>query len=242
MKQTTKRSVVRFFIMISIAAAVGGVIGFFSSMLAAPFSEVMAMAGVALGYAAPGLSAVVMVVCFVWAYRAYGRAMGLAQSGKDEDVIAALDTLDGTMIALEIQSMTTVCMMAFSVAIMPMAPFVVLASVLMMLISMLAGIFAQRRVIEEVKHLCPEKRGDVLDRHFTRQWYESCDEAERARIGFAAYKSFTATQYGLVAAIAALVILSVVTPVSWVSFVALGAVWFVQKIVYYRHACRYKEG
>lgn len=240
MKQKPKRKTARFFITIGIAAAVGGVIGFFSSRLAAPVSEVMAMAGMALGYAAPGLIAVVMVICFAWAYRAYGKAMRLAQSGRDEDVITALDTLDSTMIALEIQSMTAVCMMAISVAIMQTAPFVVLASALMMLISMLTGIFAQRRVIEEVKRLCPEKRGDVLDRHFTRQWYESCDEAERARIGFAAYKSFTATQYGLLAAIVVLVILSVVTPVSWAAFMALGAVWFVQKIVYYRHACRYK--
>ena len=62
------------------------------------------------------------------------------------------------------------------------------------------------------------------------------DEAERARIGFAAYKSFLATQHGFVAAIVVLILLSIATPVGWPAFAAVGTLWFVQKFTYFAHA------
>lgn len=116
------------------------------------------------------------------------------------------------------------------------APLVPLASAAVLLVSLFLGAFSQRRVIELVKCLCPEKRGDTMDKNFTREWYESCDEAERARIGFAAYKSFLATQHGFVAAIVVLILLSIATPVGWPAFAAVGTLWFVQKFTYFAHA------
>lgn len=44
------------------------------------------------------------------------------------------------------------------------------------------------------KQLNPEKRGDVLDMNFSKQWDASCDEAQKQIIREAAFKAFQATQ------------------------------------------------
>lgn len=146
-----------------------------------------------------------------------------------------------SIIALETQAMVCLCALPFTVALAPHAPAVPLAGAALTLASLLISVFAQRRVIGLVKRLCPEKRGDTIDKNFTREWYASCDEAERARIGFAAYKSFLATQHGFVAAIVVLIIISVATPVGWPAFAAVGALWFVQKFTYFYHGRQRSE-
>ena len=208
MKQKHERKVTRFLITMAVALLVGGICGYLGAMYASSFSGVLAGLGMVLGYAAPVLAALAVCIGCLMARRAYQKAQRLSQSGSDEDVLAALDTLDACIIALETQSM----------------------------VSLFLGAFSQRRVIELVKCLCPEKRGDTMDKNFTREWYESCDEAERARIGFAAYKSFLATQHGFVAAIVVLILLSIATPVGWPAFAAVGTLWFVQKFTYFAHA------
>ena len=190
MKQKHERKVTRFLITMAVALLVGGICGYLGAMYASSFSGVLAGLGTVLGYSAPVLAALAVCIGCLMARRAYQKAQRLSQSGSDEDVLAALDTLDACIIALETQSMVSLCFIPFAVALAPRAPLVPLASAAVLLVSLFLGAFSQRRVIELVKCLCPEKRGDTMDKNFTREWYESCDEAERARIGFAAYKSF----------------------------------------------------
>lgn len=236
MKQKHERKVTRFLITMAVALLVGGICGYLGAMYASSFSGVLSGLGTVLGYAAPVLAALAVCIGCLMARRAYQKAQRLSQSGSDEDVLAALDTLDACIIALETQSMVSLCFIPFAVALAPRAPLVPLASAAVLLVSLFLGAFSQRRVIELVKCLCPEKRGDTMDKNFTREWYESCDEAERARIGFAAYKSFLATQHGFVAAIVVLILLSIATPVGWPAFAAVGTLWFVQKFTYFAHA------
>ena len=61
-------------------------------------------------------------------------------------------------------------------------------------------IWTQGNPIEAVKKLYPEKKGNVLDTKFVKDWFNSCDEAERQKIGEAsyfAYRMMSMTALGL---------------------------------------------
>lgn len=56
-------------------------------------------------------------------------------------------------------------------------------------------LFVQRAVVQEIKKINPEKRGELLEMGFQKKWMESCDEAQKTMIGQAAYKAFMAANY-----------------------------------------------
>ena len=128
MKQKHERKVTRFLITMAVALLVGGICGYLGAMYASSFSGVLAGLGMVLGYAAPVLAALAVCIGCLMARRAYQKAQRLSQSGSDEDVLAALDTLDACIIALETQSMVSLCFIPFAVALAPRAPLVPLAS------------------------------------------------------------------------------------------------------------------
>lgn len=98
MKQKHERKVTRFLITMAVALLVGGICGYLGAMYASSFSGVLAGLGMVLGYAAPVLAALAVCIGCLMARRAYQKAQRLSQSGSDEDVIAALDTLDACII------------------------------------------------------------------------------------------------------------------------------------------------
>lgn len=53
--------------------------------------------------------------------------------------------------------------------------------------------FVQRALVQEEKKMNPEKKGEVLEFGFQKEWIESCDEAQKIMIGKAAFKAFVAT-------------------------------------------------
>ena len=48
----------------------------------------------------------------------------------------------------------------------------------------------QAKAVGAVKRLMPEKRGNVFDVNFRKDWYASCDEAEKQRIAECSYFTF----------------------------------------------------
>lgn len=56
-------------------------------------------------------------------------------------------------------------------------------------------IVVQRTAVQEEKKMNPEKKGEVLDIHFQNDWVGSCDEAQKAMIGEAAFKSVMVTNW-----------------------------------------------
>ena len=48
----------------------------------------------------------------------------------------------------------------------------------------------QAVVVRAMQRLAPEKRGNVFDLRFQKDWYASCDEAERQRIGECGYHTY----------------------------------------------------
>lgn len=90
----------------------------------------------------------------------------------------------------------------------------------------------QAVVIKATKAIHPEKRGNVFDTKFQKDWFESCDEAEQQQIGQCSYLSFRVMGVVFPVVMIVLVLLAgngMAQPV-WVLLV--GGLWMVQQMSY----------
>ena len=65
-----------------------------------------------------------------------------------------------------------------------------LAVVPLLLVEIAWSYGLQAVVVRTMQRLAPEKRGNVFDLRFQKDWYASCDEAERQRIGECGYHTY----------------------------------------------------
>ena len=111
---------------------------------------------------------------------------------------------------------------------------------------LLAGCFLtialQARLVGQAKRLYPEKRGSVLDNRFQKEWFQSCDEAERQQIGQAAYCALQATGRAGLILLLLLVLLGVVMPVGVLPALSVGAMWMTQTVSYQLAAAKIGKG
>lgn len=75
----------------------------------------------------------------------------------------------------------------------------VMLSKALLIISLIVFIFGyvwvivlQNKLVNLCKEISPEKKGNILDTKFQKEWMESCDEAQRTMIYQSAYKAFNA--------------------------------------------------
>ncbi len=112
----------------------------------------------------------------------------------------------------------------------------VIAAIVEFVVSCVIFTFQQRSIVNRIKVLNPEKQGDVLDTKFQEKWFDSCDEAEKALIGKAAYESYKATSKAIVAVWVLLVFAGFLMPIGPLPTVAVTAIWFVQTYTYMKAA------
>ena len=98
--------------------------------------------------------------------------------------------------------------------------------------------FLQRKSVEQLRILNPEKKGDPLELHFKRKWLDSLDEQEKSAAYAAAYKAFSSLKvisYGFV------IVLLLFTPffnVGFLPFFCIGCMWLIPSAVYLREASK----
>ncbi|WP_394964085.1 DUF3169 family protein [Candidatus Allofournierella excrementigallinarum] len=100
----------------------------------------------------------------------------------------------------------------------------------------------QAVVVRTMQRLAPEKRGNVFDLRFQKDWYASCDEAERQRIGECGYHTYlTMTKiYPFTLLAALLAIMYGGASVLWA--VVLGGLWLTQTLSYLLRAYKLEHG
>lgn len=64
--------------------------------------------------------------------------------------------------------------------------------------SMFIAMGIQQKSVDLIRLMNPEKKGSVYEFKFQKKWFDSCDEAERKKIGEASYKSYKVTQMSCV--------------------------------------------
>ena len=70
---------------------------------------------------------------------------------------------------------------------------------LFFLASIIVYALISRTTVEVIKNINPEKKGEVLDFKFAKEWENSCDEAERLSLYKAGFSAFKAANYLCVA-------------------------------------------
>lgn len=129
---------------------------------------------------------------------------------------------------------------AFGVACCDMD--VVMRSLPLFIIGEALGMALQHLTVRRTQALNPEKKGSVFEARFVRQWYDSCDEAQREQIGWAAFKSFRVMQSIFAWAFVPLAVLGCYGLVGPLVFLVWGGLWMVQMVSYSFYARKAEKG
>lgn len=174
---------------------------------------------------------------FFWAQ---GRSLAVQALEREEDELyeKAEEVLCRSVILAAVS--TVLGMAAFGMACCEME--VVLRSLPLFLLEEGAAVVLQHLSVSKVKVINPEKKGNVFETRFTREWYNSCDEAERGQIGWAAYQSYCFMQRVYAWAFVPLALLGCYGLVNPLVFVLWGGLWLGQTVSYSLNSRKAEKG
>lgn len=244
-KKANKKTFWKFVALMVASMAIGAVLGVGMVSFEGGIAAAVLGASAWLQWAAPWLllaSTVVLLAGEGVALRLGKRKAALVDPDADVDdpYQAAEKTLDW---ALQFGNWYQVLSytlfgVAVTAGIQAMQPLALVMVLVVFFVGMLANIALQGAVVNAVKNIYPEKRGNVLDTKFQKDWMNSCDEAEQQMIGKAALKSMRSTAHAIIALFFAAMLLSFFGLVQPLVPIALGAVWLVQTTSYMAEARR----
>lgn len=195
--------------------------------------------------AGPWLLALGLVPCAV-AHGLYRSALkAAARADEDDDAFETANRRLSLSMAFSAVvmpwMMLTICLALPSVDVLANNAFVV-AVVPLLLVEIAWSYGLQAVVVRAMQRLAPEKRGNVFDLRFQKDWYASCDKAERQRIGECGYHTYlTMTKiYPFTLLAALLAIMYGGASVLWA--VVLGGLWLTQTLSYLLRAYKLEHG
>lgn len=235
-ERTKKQIAIRFVLIMLGCALLGGMIGFALAATSATAVDVMAgfenlLASFGPWWYLPG--AILLVLST--GYYAAGKKQ-LPHTEAEEDFQKANRLLGLSMVFSGIASSYVIIAMALSY----FASLTI--SVLLLLVELTWTVLLQARAVNATKVLYPEKRGSVWDTKFQKDWYGSCDEAERQLIGQCSYKTFMTMNRIFPPAMVVLAILALFDLVTPFACFLVGALWLVQQTVYLVTAHKMEHG
>lgn len=233
------RGAVKFFAAMFLSACVGGVFGFMSSVYNQSLSRLAARAIDSLVYV--GLAGVfVMYIPFIISAVLYSKAKKAAPAAGEDELENVESMLEKALVYtmyFSIGEMISFGMMCCGMlAIVESGYFILFAgAVILFAVGIIAAVLLQNVIIKLTKRINPEKRGSVFEKNFQKDWYDSCDEREKATIGYAAYKSYLATTKAFTWSFLVLIILSLVYPIGPAPILLVGVIWRIQTATYTKY-------
>lgn len=234
-----RKSWPKFVAVLIVALFAGGAVGTAVTWIMEnpSLDEVIRHLGIALGACAPWI---VLCALLFWAgsmvcYRR-GKAAFASWDGEDEDVPESAEHLLSWSI-LWATAAQFFAFGAFSVvaSLIPLGyadSLSLLAAIVGLLAVTFLVLFTQQRVVDLTRRINPEKQGSVYDFKFQKKWLASCDEAERQRIGQAAYSSFFVTSRTAMVVWIAMVLVNLYLPIGPLPVLAALIPWGVGQISY----------
>lgn len=164
------------------------------------WEKLMTLAGRAIPITYVLMIGLVLGASYIYYFQA--RKMADTWDGEDEEVIDQIENKLG--VAITLCNLFVVFNFFFfsatvEVANRPTGEFkmnisLMLFAAIAMLVGLAGNIALTALSVNLEKRLNPEKRGDVLEQKFNREWLASCDEAQQKAIFEAGYKAFKAGQ------------------------------------------------
>lgn len=189
-----------------IGAVIGVIIGFVDWDILEQM-DLLFIKTLFVGKIAPILSVVTGLSGLVIGFFIYQKAKKDLVHCNEDDLIEIEKKLDYATIFVSIA--TLLPMIFYAIFIQGVIhnityPNILLLSSIWLLICGAFSILLQKKIVELVKEINPEKQGDPLEKNFSKQWLESCDEMQKNLIYEVGYRSFT---FSLSVTIVTLVIL-----------------------------------
>ena len=229
----------KFLLLTLLCTAGGAVLGYGAAWAADSFSfdALGQAAGRIAGACAPFalLLTVPFLLAAVACWRRAQRQFG-AWDGEDEDTPERADrTLSWGMVWTSAAQLLGFLLFGITASLLPLG-YIGAESMLLPAVGMIALMFAviavQRRIVDLTRRINPEKQGSVYDLKFRQKWLASCDEAERQRIGQAAYTSYTVTSYSCLFVWVVLVVLNILVPIGPLPIIAVFIPWALGQFTY----------
>lgn len=241
-----KRAFPKFVIVMLLAMAVGMVMGFASALLAGYMQhtdlDIMTIGKVISDFwvvAGRYLIIIgnVIILPLLWFMLNKGRKALKAWDGEDEEVYECIDKKLST--AMSVSGVTMIFdMLTYGIAFYgafsggkPLT-LILLVDLVVFIGSIFYLVFWQKSLVNLLKEYNPEKQGSVLDMKFTKKWMESCDEAEKQKIGEASYSTYTVMNLVYEIFIVILMIAGFVLPIGVIPLTVVCVLWMVQMIIY----------
>lgn len=93
--------------------------------------------------------------------------------------------------------------------------------------------YIQYLCVEYNKKINPEKRGNAMDANFSKEWYASCDEAQKKLIGEVCYKTFMITNQIFSFMFLALIFIGTFIDIGVFSILLIGLVNIINNVAFY---------
>lgn len=237
-KSENRKALPKFSLVMVLSGLLGGVIGMLIVSAEGNWTKTVADAlHHGLAAAAPWLLVAVDLVSSLGVFLLHRKAKvkwSAMVDPEDEDMLEQVDhTLELALLLNNICSIasyfllavTMICLtdMGLEMAVVSLAAFV------FALISMIVG---QQKLVDFTKKLYPEKRGSVYDMKFAKTWYSTCDEAERAQIGQAAYTAYKTTTITCVVVWMVLVLGAMLFEIGILPVAVVSVIWLVSTVSY----------
>ncbi len=228
-KTTNKASILKFSAFLLFCALVGGIIGYFSSDVSDLIPNLLPILDSGLQHISiwllyAGISFNIATLLF------YFKGKKFANLAAQDD--NAFDEANRLLSLSLILTSFTFCWVLIFFGITASSDFLSVLSTVFFLFEIVFLMVMQFQIIKITKQLAPEKRGNLMDLNFQKDWYNSCDEAEQKAIGDYAYFTFRIMNTAYPFLFCIVLILSLTYPINSLVFLLLGGLWMLQNLSY----------
>ena len=238
-KKDNKKALPKYLLILLVSMIVGGVIGFASAIVGGTslrenvlegFTAVMT-AVVPWGIL---VSILLLLVPGYWILAKAKKALA-AWDGEDEDVSEAIEDQCNRALLLSNLAMLlgffffSACLVYLQGQIWQVGLFA---------LDLGLCIALQRRVVDLIRTMNPEKQGSIYDTNFQKKWLDSCDELEQRLIGQAAWTAFRATSTVCAGLWAVLLVLHIMFGTGLLPIAVVLLIWGVLLVSYHLEAAK----
>ena len=153
----------------------------------------------------------------------------------DEDYDRIDDTLNISLLLANVMAIMNFICAGIGFYCLPcaedMVSFVITIS--FFLLYVYGSFHMQHVIVNMTKEMNPEKKGSLYDKKFKKQWYDSCDEAERRQIGIASYHTVQVTGIACMMFMLIFLMLGMVIEIGLLPMLVPAFIWMIQVITYH---------
>ena len=242
-KTEDKKFYWKFIILLFIGAIVGGtagvLMGFLEDYMAAnelSFQELLSLVQGSLVIPFRYITVVSGAVFWTASECFYRKARKIQKESTDldEDYDRIDDTLNVSLALANVMAiMNFICLgIAFYCMHAADDTFTMTMCIVFFLLYGYGSFHMQHAAVNMAKEMNPEKKGSLYDKKFKKQWYDSCDEAERRQIGIASYHTMQVTGISCMIFMLIFMMLGMVIEIGLLPMLVPAFIWLIQNVTY----------